>query len=107
MSFLVVGLKISVINKLLYEKIANKIVSIFHNRENDFMRWEIISSFQSVSDQYGSGVIHVDHDSIFAAVLYLSPYAPLNSGTSLFKPNRSFDEDRYESFLRENDKRFI
>lgn len=97
---------ISVINKPLYEKVSNKIISLFHNSENDLMRWEITSSFQSVSADYGSGVIHVDHDSIFAAVLYLSPDAPLESGTSLFKPNKSFDEEKYEWSLRENDKRF-
>jgi hypothetical protein len=97
---------ISSINKPLYEQVSKKIISLFHNAENDLMRWEITSSFQSVSEEFGSGVIHVDSDTIFAAVLYLSPDAPLNSGTSLFKPNQSFDEEKYQWYLKENDRRF-
>ena len=97
---------LSVINKPLFEKVCNKIISLFHNAEHDYMRWAITTSFQSVSAEYERGVIHTDSNTIFAAVLYLSPDAPLAAGTSLFKPNKSFDEEKYEWYLKENDKRF-
>lgn len=97
---------ISLINKPLFENVSKKIISLFHNADNDYMRWSITTSFQSVSAEYGRGVIHTDHNTVFAAVLYLSPNAPLESGTSLFKPNASFDEEKYQACLRENDKRF-
>ncbi len=97
---------LSIINKSLFESVNKKIISLFHNAEHDYMRWEISSSFQSVSAEYGSGVIHTDDNTVFAAVLYLTPDAPLSSGTSLFKPNRSFDEEKYQWSLKENDRRF-
>lgn len=97
---------LSVINKPLFEKVSTKIISLFHNSEHEHMRWAISTNFQSVSEDYGRGVIHTDGNAVFAAVLYLSPDAPLDSGTSLFRPNKSFDQDAYEKALKQNDKRF-
>lgn len=97
---------LSLINKPLFENVCKKIVSVFHNAEHDYMRWAIASSFQSVSAEYDRGVIHTDGNTVFAAVLYLSPDAPLESGTSLFKPNKNFDAEKYEAALKANDKRF-
>jgi hypothetical protein len=97
---------LSLINKPLFENVSKKIISLFHNEENDYMRWSIISSFQSVSEHYGKGVIHTDHNTIFAAVLYLTPDAPIDSGTSIYKPNHKFDEEKYQNYLNKNDKRF-
>lgn len=98
--------EISLINKPYYESVSKKIISLFHNEENDKMRWLISTNFQSVAEEYGRGVIHTDSNTVFAAVLYLSPDAPLDAGTSLFRPNKSFDEEKYQWFLKENDKRF-
>lgn len=36
----------------------------------------------------------------------MTPNAPLDSGTSLFKPNKTFDEANYEKALADNDLRF-
>ena len=90
----------------LHEKICKKLVSVYHNAEYDLMRWAISTSFQSVSAEYGQGVIHTDHNTVFAAVLYLTPDAPLNGGTSLFKKNKTFDEKKYQQALDDNDARF-
>jgi hypothetical protein len=90
----------------LHEKICKKLVSVFHNAEHDYMRWALSTSFQSVGDEYNQGVIHTDHNTIFAGVLYLTPDAPLNSGTSLFKTNKTFDEKKYLRALDDNDAKF-
>ena len=97
---------LSNLDKALYDNICTKLVSVFHNAENDHMRWLITTSFQSVSAEYAQGVIHTDHNTVFAAVLYLTPDAPLNSGTSLFKKNKTFDEKKYQQALDDNDARF-
>lgn len=97
---------ISIINKPLFENVSKKIISLFHNADHDYMQWQITTSFQSVSEEYGQGVIHTDHNTVFAAVLYLTPDAPLAAGTSLFKPNNQFDQEKYEWYLKENDQRF-
>ena len=90
----------------LQAKVLKKIISVFHIHEHDHMRWAISSSFQSVSEIYKQGVIHTDNNTIFAGVLYLSPDAPLNSGTSLYRTNASFDQEKYKRASELNDERF-
>ena len=90
----------------LYEKVCKKLVSVFHIPEYDVMRWGISSSFQIVGAEYGSGLIHQDQNTIFAGVLYLTPNALLNSGTSLFKKNDTYDEAAYQKGIADNDERF-
>ena len=97
---------LSKLDIVLYDKICTKLVSVFHNAEYDMMRWSITTSFQSVTDKYGRGVIHTDHNTVFAGVLYLTSNAPLNSGTSLFKKNKTFNEAKYQQALVENDEHF-
>lgn len=70
------------------------------------MRWAISSSFQSVSEVYKEGVIHTDNNTIFAGVLYLTPNAPLNSGTSLYRTNITFAQEKYNLASEQNDARF-
>ena len=90
----------------LQAMVLKKLVSVFHIPEHDLMRWSISSSFQSVSEIYKEGVIHTDSNTIFAGVLYLAPDAPLNSGTSLYRKNTSFNQERYQKALDQNDERF-
>ena len=97
---------LSLLDKTLFDKICTKLVSVFHNAEHDTMRWAISTSFQSVTLEYGKGVLHTDQNTVFAGVLYLTPNAPLNSGTSLFKKNETFDEVKYQQALNDNDSRF-
>jgi hypothetical protein len=90
----------------LYEKICKKLISVFHIPEHDLMQWQINTSFQIVEAEYGHGLIHQDQNTVFAGVLYLTPNAPLNSGTSLFKKNASYDEALYLKTIKENDEHF-
>jgi hypothetical protein len=94
------------LSQSLYEKICKKLISVFHIPEHDVMRWQINTSFQIVEGEYESGLIHQDQNTVFAGVLYLTPDAPLNSGTSLFKKNASYDEELYWKLVKENDERF-
>jgi hypothetical protein len=94
------------LDKQLHEKILKKLVSVFHNAEYDTMRWAISTNFQSVTEEYKEGVIHTDQNTVFAGVVYLTPDAPLNSGTSLFRKSKLFDQQRYEDALAKNDAKF-
>jgi hypothetical protein len=94
------------LDKKLQANILKKFISVFHNTEYDVMRWAVSTNFQSVTEEYGQGVIHTDENTILAAVLYLTPDAPLNSGTSLFRPNGSFNQHQYQAALDEGAKRF-
>jgi hypothetical protein len=51
-------------------------------------------------------VIHHDNNTVFAAVLYLTPEPSKNSGTSLYKEGKLFDQQKYEAALVANDERF-
>ena len=90
----------------LQATVLKKLVSVFHLAEHDAMRWAISSSFQSVSEIYGQGVIHTDTNTIFAGVLYLSPNAPLDAGTSIYRKNASFSQEKYQQACDANDARF-
>lgn len=90
----------------LQEKVLKKLISVFHIPEYDHMQWAISSSFQSVSEIYKQGVIHVDTNTIFAGVLYLTPDAPLKSGTSLYRKNATFTQEKYDQAGIQNDARF-
>ena len=94
------------ISTSLYEKICKRLISIFHIPEHDVMRWQIRTSFQIVEGEYGSGLIHQDQNTVFAGVLYLTPDAPLDSGTSLFRKNSTYNEEQYQKLIRENDEHF-
>lgn len=91
------------LDKLLFEKFCKKIVSVFHNTEHDYMRWAITTSFQSSTADYGKGLMHTDISSIFAGILFLTPDAPLDAGTSIYRKNDSFDAVKYQSALESND----
>jgi hypothetical protein len=94
------------LSRSLYEKVSKRLISVFHIPEHDLMRWQISTSFQIVGSEYGSGLIHQDQNTIFAGVLYLTPNAPLDSGTSLFKKNNTYDHQLYDKLIKENDQHF-
>lgn len=94
------------LSQSLYEKVCKKLITVFHIPEYDVMRWQINTSFQIVEGKYESGLIHQDQNTVFAGVLYLTPDAPLDSGTSLFKKNAGYDEELYWKVIKENDERF-
>lgn len=94
------------LSRSLYDKICKRLISVFHVPEHDVMRWQISTSFQIVEGEYGSGLIHQDQNTVFAGVLYLTPDAPLDSGTSLFKKNNTYNHELYDKLIKENDERF-
>ena len=59
------------LDKHLYAKIIEKLVSVFHNTDYDHMRWAISTNFQYVTEEYNTGVIHTDHNTIFCGCAVL------------------------------------
>jgi len=97
---------LSLIHPEFFQKSCQKLTSLFHNFEHDVMRWQFTSSFQSVTKDFIKGVIHHDSNTALAAVLYLTPEPQKNSGTTLYKAGKKFNQSLYESALKENDERF-
>lgn len=94
------------LDSALQAKVLKKLISVFHIPEHDRMKWAVSSSFQIVSERYKQGVIHVDTNTIFAGMLYLTPNAPLDSGTSIFRKNATFTQAKYDQAGVQNDERF-
>lgn len=94
------------LSQSLYEKVCKKLISVFHIPEHDVMQWQINTSFQIVEGEYGQGLIHQDQNTVFAGVLYLTPDAPLDSGTSLFRKNATYNDELYWKTIKKNDENF-
>jgi hypothetical protein len=95
----------------LYFEVTSKLFSIYHNIQEQRVNWEVFAYFQLVPKDWNDGWIHIDGSDLSAGVIYLTPNAPLNSGTSIYKPNSLFDANRYEElqlsknlFFRQNIK---
>jgi hypothetical protein len=97
---------LSIIHPELFQKVCHKLTSLYHNFAHDLLRWQITTCFQSVTKDFERGVIHHDDNTVFAAVLYLSKEAKKNSGTTLYKEGKLFDQQKYEAALSANDERF-
>jgi hypothetical protein len=97
---------LSELDEALFEKVCKKLVSVFHNTDYDHMRWLINTSFQSSTVEYGEGVMHTDTNTIFAGILYLTPDAPLSGGSSIYRKNATFNEDKYQRALELNDETY-
>jgi len=94
------------LSQSLYEKVCKKLISVFHIPEHDVMQWQIKTSFQIVEGEYGQGLIHQDQNTVFAGVLYLTPNAPIDGGTSLFRKNATYNDELYWKTIKKNDENF-
>ena len=89
------------INKELHDYFCNKFFSVFY----DFLHpvdWNIEITFQliesfddSKSSAFNKGWIHLDNDRIIGGVLYLTPNADLESGTSIYSPKSNFSKKEW------------
>lgn len=85
---------IHIIDLNFFDVFCQKIFSIFFDLENMpyQLSWFVKTSFQLIPpydenpDSFkNTGWIHFDDNTVFAGVIYLTPNADLNSGTSLYK----------------------
>jgi hypothetical protein len=85
------GLRTSPINELNYEyyyEFVKKLVSIYYDINSNNIEWDVKTLFQWANNQHKTGWIHQDDINYYdvAGVIYLTPDAPLNCGTSIYKP---------------------
>jgi len=66
-----------------------KFFSVYYNFSIEQATWEVEAYFQKTEGDFEKGWVHTDNyngsDNKTAGVIYLSPNAPLNSGTSIYK----------------------
>ena len=88
------------INKELHDYLSNKFFSVFYDflhpvNWNIELLFQLIDSFDvSESSDFNKGWIHVDVDKVIGGVVYLTPDANLESGTSIYLPKPSLSEEQ-------------
>lgn len=87
--------KLSEINENMNKFISDKIISLFFDLRKDRVYCNIDASFQITSEHYEEGWVHNDDGGQdgpdFAGVVYLTPNAPLDTGTSIHSPNEKYN----------------
>ena len=80
--------RLSDLNRPLFEFFSNKLVSLYFNDKNLKIEYDVITNFQIIDNKYDVGWIHHDDIGYFdvAGVVYLVPNAPINTGTSIYRP---------------------
>lgn len=100
------------INPELFHALCHKIFALFFDLDSKSdLVWRVSMGFQKVSSDYVANFVHQDHpDSICNCVLYLTPNAPLHSGTNLYRPKNNWDmpdEEHYMEIKRRHYKQGI
>ncbi len=77
-----------------FKVFAKKLISLYYDLDNQNIKFQILTSFQWAGEKYKHGWIHKDRylkspndDEGYdiAGVIYLTPNAPTNCGTSLYR----------------------
>jgi len=71
---------------------AKKIFSLLIDTNKHIVEGSLAITFQVVTEAMGEGWVHSDAGNVyFAGVIYLTPNAPIDGGTSLYKPYKNID----------------
>jgi len=65
--------------------LSNRYFNMFFNLEYETMNWHIEAMFQLVDKDYKSGWVHDDSGSQITGIIYLSPNASIQGGTSIYR----------------------
>jgi hypothetical protein len=80
---------LSIIEPNLYNEFLKKFFSIYYDFKFEELNWIVEAKFQKTGDNFESGWIHQDSDqnanNKVAGIVYLTPNAPSQSGTSIYK----------------------
>jgi hypothetical protein len=80
---------LSVIEPNLHNEFLRKFFSIYYDFKFEEINWVAHAVFQKTDNSFDNGWIHYDNDgnanNKVAGIVYLTPNAPLNSGTSIYK----------------------
>lgn len=101
--------QIKFINPTFYDSLRNRLLSIFYDQYRDALDVSFEAQFQLIPEKFESGWVHQDSDYSgrnLAGVIYLTPDAPLDAGTSIYREIKSpnYDHLRYRNDFYFNGK---
>jgi hypothetical protein len=95
------------INPDLFNSTCSKILTLFYNFDLEEVKWNISMFFQKIdafsddkNDVLNSGWCHLDHECIFAGVIYLNEFTNIDAGTSIYRPKNTTNIDDLDYSLR-------
>jgi hypothetical protein len=102
--------QLHLINKKLFDIFCNKFFSIFYDFNKNKINWTVSTSFQLIKpfdkdpkSPKNQGWIHLDHQrNIGAGIIYLTPDAHLDSGTSIFRLIKNKENDLVNEPIKQN-----
>jgi hypothetical protein len=79
---------LSEIHPLLFDNINRKILSSFYDLGKENISWKSEIKYQLTDESFDDGWVHTDQyrPSLLTGIIYLTPNAPLECGTSLYWP---------------------
>jgi|TARA_B110000483_G_scaffold222797_1_gene280070 hypothetical protein len=78
---------IAEIDKTIYRTVMEKVLGLFWDLTRDELEVKFKTHFQFIPRQYGNGGwAHFDKSTTFAGVVYMTPDAPKDCGTSICRP---------------------
>lgn len=93
--------RIHLLNRSFFDSFCSKLFSLYYDVNDPDLKWEVTSYFQMINIEESEGWIHHDDDSLVAGVIYLTPDANIDSGTSIFKIKDKNKYDEYQELKHE------
>jgi hypothetical protein len=80
--------RLSDLNPTFFKFCVGKIISLYFTDSNIKIEYDVIMNFQIIDGKYNKGWIHQDDIGYYdvAGVVYLTPNAPIDTGTSIYRP---------------------
>ena len=75
------------LNPMLHSNICSRYL-LNHYKPNDLIEFNATAYFQKISSKFSKGCVHTDYPNNHTVIIYLTPNASLDSGTSLYRPKK-------------------
>lgn len=90
------------LNPQLFDLLIRKLLSIIDDYGYSEI-YDMQTGFQIIDESWGTGWVHDDDPKLhLAGVIYLSPQAPIKSGTTIYNDQTDFDGERYSKLFMED-----
>ena len=89
---------LTLINPYIHELVCRKVLTVLYDNEAKHCDFDIQTCFNKSTGGHKKGWVHSDFPMIFTFIIYLSPNAKLEEGTSIFRPKQPMAISEMEAF---------
>ncbi len=93
---------LSIIHPTLFDQINKKILSSFYDLSKENISWRSNIQYQLTDESFKNGWVHTDQyiPSLLTGIIYLTPNAPLECGTSLYRSKNIVSKQLHEDIKK-------